>query len=67
MVANVVAGYVWMTLGFMFIFIFGGKLLFQLLCIMLGCWFIFKGLRIFSLDRAMYKYSQKYFNDQFKR
>lgn len=61
------AGYFWIILGLFCLGFFSGKLFLQLFWIMIGMSFVFKGLRILAIDRAMYNYSMHYFNDQFKK
>jgi len=65
--ANSIEGYLWIAIGFFLAIIYGGNLLLQLLAVCFGFYLIFKGLRILSLDRSMYNYSQDFFNDRFKR
>lgn len=67
MVVNVIIGYAWITLGFLGLVFFSGKILFELAAAIVGISLIFKGLRILAMDRAVYNYSMHYFNNQFKK
>jgi len=67
MISNIIIGYLWMTLGLFFLVFFGGKLFLQLLGVLFGFMFVFKGLRKLSVDRTVYNYSMHYFNDQFRK
>lgn len=67
MVKNVIAGYLWVTLGLFCLIFFGGKLFFQLVGVFFGLSLIFKGLKILAIDRAVFNYSQRYFDDSFRR
>jgi hypothetical protein len=68
MVVNFITGYLWITLGLFFLVFFGGKLFLQLLGVIIGFLFIFRGLRILSVDRIVYNYSMDYFqNNRFKK
>ncbi len=67
MIANRIAGYLWIALGLFCLIFFGGKLFLQLLGVLVGVSLIFRGLRILAVDRAVYNYSKHYFDDQFKK
>ena len=64
---NRVVGYFWVIVGLFCLISFGGKLFFQLLGVIVGFSFVFKGLKILAIDRTMYNYSMNYFNDQFRK
>lgn len=63
---NTVAGYLWITLGCFLLIYFGGKLILQLLGVIIGIICLFKGLQILSIDRNVYQYSMHYFRKNFR-
>gem|GEM_PF-2340338 len=67
MLPNHLIGYLYLTCGIICILFFASQLLFQLLAILVGASFIFQGLKLLSVDRMIYHYSQIYFNNQFRR
>ncbi len=67
MIANRIAGYLWITFGLFCLIFFGGKLFLQLLGVCIGLALIFRGLRLLAVDRVVYNYSRNYFEDQFKK
>lgn len=64
---NMIAGYAWIALGLFCLVFFGGKLLLQLLGLIAGISLIFRGLQILAFDRAVYRYSRHYFENNFKK
>ena len=67
MLAYSLLGYVYISLGLFCMIYFAGKLLLQLLAIVVGLIFIFQGLKVLAVNRAIYYYSTSYFKDQFKK
>lgn len=67
MLSRRLLGYLYLILGFLCIIFFAREFLLQLIVIIVGISFIFKGFRLLAVDRAVYHYSQMYFNDQFRK
>ena len=67
MIGSFIAGYLLITLGLFCLIFFAGKLLFQLLGVVIGITLITKGMRRLSFDRQFYSYSMNYFNDNFRK
>ena len=60
-------GYLYISLGLFCMIYFAGKLLLQLLAIIVGLMLIFQGLKVLAVNRAIYYYSTSYFKDQFRK
>jgi len=60
-------GYLYLILGFLCIIFFAREFLQQLIAIIVGVSLIVKGFRELAVERAVYHYSQMYFNDQFRK
>lgn len=67
MLSHRIVGYLYLSCGLFFLIFFAGKLCVQILFLLIGGSLVMQGLRLLSFDRAVYYYSQNYFNNQFKK